>query len=266
MIFVLQPVGPRVRAHQVIAGGLRRRIRARRIVARFFREQALVPERAVHFVGADVMKEPAFVRPARSTRLEQIEGAIDVRAHEFARPGDAAIDVALGREMDHELRIAALEETLDGAKVGDVDALELVVGRTAKPAEVRKVCGVGQLVSVDEMVLRMPRNHQIEEVRADEAGAARDQDHHYDLYMARFPRGQLARALQRRARGKQRVSVPFASGVWLESEPAAVLRSANRPQLARAGSRARSWRRPDRARSAPARSPAPVGARGRFPA
>ena len=65
--------------------------------------------------------------PVRAAGLEQVERALDVGAHERARALDAAVDVALGREVHDQLGLVLLEQRHPRLEVGDVDALEDVV-------------------------------------------------------------------------------------------------------------------------------------------
>src|SRR3954453_21480610 len=108
-------------------------------------------------------------------RLQQHEGAEDVRRDEVAGVLDRAVDVGLRGEVDD--RIAALDRRAGGVAVGDVgfDQLEAVL---RQPAEVLAAAGVGQLVEHPHGVIGVFGEAEPDVVRADEAGAAGDQELH----------------------------------------------------------------------------------------
>ena len=130
-------------------------------------------DRAVDLVGRDV-DEPVHAGPPRS--LEEGEGALHVRRDERAGVRDRPVHVALGREVDH--RVDLLHQFPDEGRVADVAADEEVarVGREVR--EVRGVARVGQGVQVDDRAVGVARELVAHEVRADEAGAAGDEEAH----------------------------------------------------------------------------------------
>ena len=94
----------------------------------------------------------------------------DVRDDELRRADDRAVDVRLGGEVDD--RLAALRSLRHGLRVGDVALVELVLDAV----EVGAVAGVGELVEDDHLVAG--RREAVDEVRADEPGAAGDEHAH----------------------------------------------------------------------------------------
>ena len=90
---------------------------------------------------------------------------------------EGAVDVALGGEVDDG--VDAGDELGDEVGVADValdEAVALGERRAVDVAQVVEVAGVGQLVEVDDLVVVVRRQEMADEVAADEAGAARDQD------------------------------------------------------------------------------------------
>ena len=85
--------------------------------------------------------------------------------------GDRAIDVRLGGEVDH--RVDAVDRL--GDRVGVLD--RAVHEGVLDVLEVLAPPGVGQLVEDDDLVAAVAHAHA-HEVRADEAGAATDQELH----------------------------------------------------------------------------------------
>ena len=81
------------------------------------------PQRAVHLVGGDVVEANAARSASRHPDLEQRVRADDVRLHEHAGPMNAAIDVALGREVhDSAWAMVPDEQGIDQPAVADVAA------------------------------------------------------------------------------------------------------------------------------------------------
>ena len=113
-------------------------------------------------------------------RLEQMEGSGDIRRDKRAWREDAPIDMALGREVHHHLWLCTLEEMTDRCTIGDVHTLELIVRPIDDAVEIAQICRVRQRVDVDEVVLRMTRHQQVEEVRTDKPGTAGDDYSHDD--------------------------------------------------------------------------------------
>jgi hypothetical protein len=101
--------------------------------------------------------------------LEQHLGAAELGAAEVLGGEDRAVDVRLRGEVDD--RVAPPGGALDVGRLGDVAVDELEVLR-----QVRAVAGVRQLVEDDDLLAR--REQTLDEVRADEAGAAGDEDPH----------------------------------------------------------------------------------------
>jgi len=109
-------------------------------------------------------------------RLEQLERAEHVGLHERVGAVDRAVDVGLGREVDDRVRAVAREQVGDERAVADVAAHERVARVAADRREVAEVPRVGELVEVHDRLAG--RREPVErEVRADEAGAAGDEDH-----------------------------------------------------------------------------------------
>ena len=109
--------------------------------------------------------------------VEQHLGAEDVGEDELGRAEDRPVDVRLGREVDD--RLCAGRRRGDGVRVGDVALVELVLDAV----EIRPVAGVRQLVEHDDLVARAREPPR--EMRADEAGAAGDENAHR---VSRLPR------------------------------------------------------------------------------
>ena len=122
-------------------------------------------------VAVDLVRRDVHEPLARLARpLQEHVRAEDVRAQDGVRLQDRPVDVRLRREVHH--RISALGGPRDGSAIGDVAVDELVLN----VLEVRAVAAVRQLVEDDDAV---PGSREsAREMRADEAGAAGDENAH----------------------------------------------------------------------------------------
>ena len=106
--------------------------------------------------------------------VEEGVGAVDVGQDELAGVVDRPVDVGLGGEVDDGLD--AGEEAADQVPVADVAEDEFVAGVVLDVLEVVEVPGIGQLVQVDDLRLLVAAEEEADEVAADEARPARDED------------------------------------------------------------------------------------------
>ena len=137
-------------------------------------------DRAVHLVGADV-QEARNLELAH--RLEQGEDAEHVGLEERVGLHQRAVDVGLRGEVDDGVDPAA--GVAHDLAVADV-ALEKRVARVV--LEIGQVGGiprVGQLVEIDDAVVRVRRQDVADEVGADEAASAGDQQLHRSTLASR---------------------------------------------------------------------------------
>ena len=105
--------------------------------------------------------------------LDERVGALDVGLQERARVGDGVVVVGLGGVVDHGVR--PRDQAVDERGVADVAHDELdAVGR--QPRDVLGVAGVGQLVEHGDVDAGVLAHDVVDEVGADEAAAAGDDD------------------------------------------------------------------------------------------
>ena len=138
-----QAVGVVVGAHEVVAGGLARRVRAIRFVAMGFSEGGVVFfQRTVDFVGGDVENAEAGLRigfkavPVGANGFKQAEGADDIGLDEVFRAVNAAVDVRFGGEIDDGAGLMLSEEFGDEVEVADVALDEKMARVTLQGGEV----------------------------------------------------------------------------------------------------------------------------------
>jgi hypothetical protein len=84
--------------------------------------------------------------------------------------------MTLGCEMDDAVHVLILNELEHVLEVADVHADKLVVRLVFNVLQVGKVASVGEFVEVDDLILGIFIDEQTDYVRADEAGAAGDDD------------------------------------------------------------------------------------------
>lgn len=166
-----KPVGAGPGADQHVGGRLGARVRAARVIRRLLGELGRVVERqvAVDLVGGDVVVADAVFPHG----LQQAEGALHVGAQERLGVRDGVVVVALGGVV-HD-RVVARDDTVQQLGVADVAHDELNAVRR-QPGDVLGVAGVGQLVQDGDVDARVVVDHVVDEVAADEAAAARDDD------------------------------------------------------------------------------------------
>lgn len=166
-----QAVGAGPGADQHVGGRLGARVRAARVVRRLLGELGGVVERqvAVDLVGGDVVVADAVLPHG----LQKAEGALHVGAQERLGVRDGVVVMALGGVV-HD-RVVARDDAVQQLRVADVahDQLNAVRGQ---PGDVLGVAGVGQLVQDGDVDARVVVDHVVDEVAADEAAAARDDD------------------------------------------------------------------------------------------
>jgi hypothetical protein len=118
----------------------------------FNKRRVIHGQAAVHLVGAQMQKAKGCLLigrqrgPVRAHDVQQSEDAHDVGLNEFARAVNAAIYMALDREVNHCARAMLCQQALDQACVADVALHRAVSGITGPAGQVFEVAGEGQLV------------------------------------------------------------------------------------------------------------------------
>jgi len=128
------------------------------------------------------------VVPVAAYYFEQMEGADDVGLDEVFRAVDGAVDVALGGEVDDGARLLFGEQFADQGAVADVALDEDVALVAVQAGEVLQVAGVGEFVEIEDRLVVLSQPVE-DEVRADEAGAAGDENHEIQPKKTRFHAG-----------------------------------------------------------------------------
>ena len=127
-----QPIGVVPGAHEMVRRCLGGGVRRVGLVGGGLGEQAFRPQRAEDLVGRDVVEPKGLATafgqsaPIGKHLLEQRVGPDDVGLDERAGAVDRAIDVALGRQMHHDIGPEAFDGGLDRRRVADIGLDEMV--------------------------------------------------------------------------------------------------------------------------------------------
>ena len=115
---------------------------------------------AIHLVGRDMVESLALVTlrkalPIGLGCLEQRQGSHHIGLCEGERVLDASIHVAFGGKMDDAIHVLVLHQLIEGIEVADVHLHEFIVWLVLDVLQVGEVASVGQLIEVDDVVLRI---------------------------------------------------------------------------------------------------------------
>ena len=123
-----------------------------RVVAADFIRMGQVP---VHLVGGDVMEAKSRLAylvqtiPIGTCRLKQHIGADDIGLDEVGGACDRAINVTLGGQVHHGIRLMGSKHPIQFDAAADVDLLERVTIAARDLSQGFQVACIGQLVEVD---------------------------------------------------------------------------------------------------------------------
>ncbi len=120
------------------------------------------------------MDEPGYPGPACG--LQERVGAGHVGGEESSGVQERAVDVRLGREVDHG--VVPGDESAGQVGVEDVAVHELAAARADGEFQVGEVARVGEGVEHGHVLHVIPSQQAVHEVRADEPGSAGDQNFH----------------------------------------------------------------------------------------
>ncbi len=130
----------------------------------------------VHLVSRDVVEPLALVLlgqrlPVELGSLQQRQCSHDIGAGEGEGIFDGAVDMALGSKVDDAVYMLVLHQLVESLEVADVHLHELVVRTVLNILQVCQVAGVGQLVEIDDVILRVLVHEQAHHMAPYEAGA-----------------------------------------------------------------------------------------------
>ena len=141
----------------------------------------------VHFVGRNVVEAFALVAfrqgfPILFGRLEQAERSHDVGTCESERVFDAPVHVAFGGQMDDAVHTVLPDEFAHLVEIANVRFDESIVRPVFDVFQIGQVSGVGQLVQIDNMVVRILVDEKAYHVAADETGSSGNDDISFKIH------------------------------------------------------------------------------------
>ena len=178
-----QAVGVVVGAYQMVAGGLAGAVGAVGLVTVLLgKGRGIRCQGAVDLVGGDVQEAEGLLGLALQAvvvgagAFQQVKGADDIGLDKVFRAVDGAVHMAFGGKVEDGAWLVLGQQTADQLGIADIALHEEVARVVLHCGQSFEVAGVGQLVQVEDglVVLRQPVEN---EVAADEAGAACDEDH-----------------------------------------------------------------------------------------
>lgn len=167
-----KPVSAVISEHEEIRSRLGARIRAGRMQRSALGKEkigAIERQVAVHFVRRYLMV-PLYAVPAAS--VHQRRRTYDVGLQKDAGIFDTAVDVALRREIDHDIRLFLGEQPIHALAVADIQPHKAEIRIVHNAFESGKIACVSEFVNADYAVTRMSLHHMEDEVAADESRAA----------------------------------------------------------------------------------------------
>ena len=178
-------VGVVVGTHDEIRPGLACRIGRIGSIGRGFCKISVLTQGAVHFVGGNMVETSPFIaclhlarslHPVAARRFNEREGSHEVGFHKGARALDGVVHMTFRRKMDDAPDIVLGKQLFDERFVANVALHEGVIGHGLTFLQIVEIACVGELVEIDYMVIRVLLAEVRHEIRADESGAASDED------------------------------------------------------------------------------------------
>jgi hypothetical protein len=114
------------------------------------------------------------ILPKAAAGFEEVEGADDVGLNEIAGAGDGTVNMGFGGEVQDMGDAVLLDQLEHGGLVAEVGFFEGVFGVMRDALEVFEVAGVREAIQVDQAPDFRAVNDVVDEVGADETGAACD--------------------------------------------------------------------------------------------
>ena len=152
-------------------------------------------EGTIDLVGTNVVKQMPF-SPLRSLfsipislrSLKQTQRSHYVSLGEGERVLDGAVHMALSGKMDDAIDLFILHQLVNTVEVANVHADELIVGLVLDVLQVGKVAGIGQLIEINNLIIRIFVYKKANDMASDESSTASDDDisFHFFKFLAKL--------------------------------------------------------------------------------
>ena len=165
----------------MIAGSFGCTVRGMRIVFGLLREETGIAEGAVNFVGAYMVEAKAVegverVEPNSFGFIKQVNGTDHICVNEIKWGVNGTIDMTFSREVDHAVGLILIEYPFQLCCIKNIHLLENIVRQLIDIAQVLQIARIGQGIQIHDSIFGVLSDEQTNDVRADEAGAARYYD------------------------------------------------------------------------------------------
>ncbi len=115
--------------------------------------------------------------PVSARRFQQRIGTNNIGFDEIGRPRDGAIDMALGRQVHHGIRLMQSKHPVQLTTVADIYLLANITLTGSSFGQGLQIPRIGEFVEVDHDILRVSSNVKHNR-RPDKASATSDKDFH----------------------------------------------------------------------------------------
>ena len=148
---------------------------------RFFREEQIRPiegKIAVDLIRAYLMIADIAVLPAS---VHEHAGSYNIRLEENAGVFNAPVHMALCREIDYDIGLLFLKETIDTLPVADVKLTEAEVGSFHHRGQCAKIPSIGKFVNANDPIVRVFGQHVEDKIASDKTGSSSNDNVHDNL-------------------------------------------------------------------------------------
>ena len=146
---------------------------------------------SIYFVRRNMVETLTFIffrkgLPVKLRSLKKRKCSHHVGAGECERILDGTVDMGLGGEVDDAVYVFILHELIEGFEVADVHLDKAIVGRRLDILEVGQISRIGQLVKVDNLILRVFVDKQTYDVAADKTCSACNYNRPFEFHIISF--------------------------------------------------------------------------------
>ena len=170
-----------IRTDQHIRTGFGRGIRRTRIIGCRFLEKAGFAQRAINFIGRNMMKTAVLItglklvrrfHPGIARNIQQHKRTDNIRLNKGFRTGNRIIDMALGGKMNNAADIVFRKQLFNQRPVTDVALNKFIIGTLCTVAQIVRIAGISQLIEVNNLIFRIFLGKIRNKIGSDKAGTA----------------------------------------------------------------------------------------------
>ena len=183
-------VGVVIGAHDEIRTRLARGIGGVGRIGRGFGKESGFTQGAVHLIRGNVVEACVLIarlhlarglHPVAARGFNKGEGAHKVGFHEGAGALDGVVHMAFRRKMNNAPDVVFGEQLLNKRLVADIPLHKGIVGQALAFLQVVGIARIGELVEIDDVIIRVLFAEVRYKVGSDESGSAGDENGGHDL-------------------------------------------------------------------------------------